>query len=316
MDISTHVTSLRQHTLAFVASCQYPAAGVGRWRYASDCTAPTLYSSCYAAMTQALYGELDALGDTERLAWMETLNHHQDGDGLYRDPLIFDQGWYAGDPLWCGRPYLTCHIITALACLGGVAARPLAWLDPWRDLDRLSRWLETRDWGERVGWTGNEIMNVGTLLQYARDFHHDDRAGRSVAVLLEWLAAHHLNSNTGVWGDVDVSDPLWRSHAVQAAYHWWPLFFYDGAPIPHIERAIDTLLATLNPTSAPRSVAPRTGCARTRCRMAGSCSSRIAPSSTGTLTLALIGKALPDHPLGAIPWRFVRCPGMQFWNAA
>ena len=26
----------------------------------------------------------------------------------------------------------------------------------------------------------------------------------------------------------------------------------------------------------------------------------------------LIGKALPWHPLGEIPWRFVRCPGMQF----
>ena len=32
------------------------------------------------------------------------------------------------------------------------------------------------------------------------------------------------------------------------------------------------------------------------------------------LALALIGKALPEQPLGRAPWQFVRCPGMQFWG--
>jgi hypothetical protein len=32
------------------------------------------------------------------------------------------------------------------------------------------------------------------------------------------------------------------------------------------------------------------------------------------LSLALIGKALPDHELGKVPWHFTHCPGMQFWN--
>jgi hypothetical protein len=90
-------------------------------------------------------------------------------------------------------------------------------------------------------------MNVGVLLQYARDFQHDARAGQAVAILLEWLATHHVNPATGVWGAVDVADPRWRSQAVQAAYHWWPLFFYDGIQPPHLERAIDTVLATQNP---------------------------------------------------------------------
>ncbi len=30
------------------------------------------------------------------------------------------------------------------------------------------------------------------------------------------------------------------------------------------------------------------------------------------LSLALIGRALPDHDLGKMAWRFVHCPGMQF----
>ena len=34
------------------------------------------------------------------------------------------------------------------------------------------------------------------------------------------------------------------------------------------------------------------------------------------LSLALIGQALPSHPLGQLPWQFIRCPGMQFWHNA
>jgi hypothetical protein len=33
------------------------------------------------------------------------------------------------------------------------------------------------------------------------------------------------------------------------------------------------------------------------------------------LSLALIGKALPAHGLGGIPWNFADCPGMQFWRS-
>lgn len=235
---------LRADVPAFVASCALPERGPGRYRYSVACSEATLYSSTYAVMSRSLLRDLDT---ADASAWAEYLSAHQDDDGLFRDPVIFGQGWSAGDPLWCGRSHLTCHAITALTCLGAVATKPFTWLDPWRDADTLVAWLGTRDWGARVGWTGNEIMNVGTLLQYARDFHNDARAGAAVACLLDWLEAHHVNPATGVWGDVDVTDPIGRSHAVQAAYHWWPLLAYDGRPFPHVDRALDTVLATQNP---------------------------------------------------------------------
>jgi len=356
--------------LAFIT--RHRLVDPGRYRYATDCPASTLYSSCYAAMARHLLGDL--IPEHERTAWIDYLNLHQDDDGLFRDPVIFDQGWYAGDPLWCGRPHLTCHVITALACLGGVAEKPLRWLDPWRDPDALIRWLEARDWGTQVAWTGNEIMNVGVLLQYARDFHHDTRAGYAVAVMLGWLSTHHVNAGTGVWGELDVTDPIGRSHAVQAAYHWWLLFFYDGIPIPHLERAIDTVLATQNPlgsfgwgvhnaaTPFMSSACEDIDSIDPLCRMmpmttyrrheiqavlrkaaawvmtnqmpdGGFVFMRDVPFEYGhpelrgavghgamfptwfrLLSLVLIGNALPEHPLGRIPWQFVRCPGMQFWQ--
>jgi hypothetical protein len=362
----------KQRVLAFITGHRLDVNG--RYRYAAGCAAPTLYSSAYAAMARHLLGDLQGLPAAAHAEWVAYLQDHQDDDGLFRDPVIFDQGWYKDDPLWCGRTHLTCHVVAALACLGGVARKPLRWLDPWRDPDGLVRWLEVRDWGAQVAWTGNEIMNVGTLLQYARDFHNDERAGKAVVVLLEWLASHHVSPATGVWGGVDVADPIWRSHAVQAAYHWWPLFFYDGVRPPHLERAIDTVLATQNPLGGfgwgvhnPADPFMSSACEDIDsidplCRMMQITDYRHAdmaaalakaadwvlsnrmpdggfvfirdqpfeyghpqmrseinqgamfPTWFRLLSLALIGKALPGHVLGRLPWQFIRCPGMQFWG--
>lgn len=235
--------NIRKSTLSFIE--KHRMFGAGTYCYSLTCSQPTLYSSCYAAMTRSLYNDLELCTD-ERENWIDYLNGFQDDDGLFRDPVIYDQGWYTGDPLYCGCPHLTCHVITALACLGGIAEKRIAFLDPWLTPDSMVNWLTERDWGERVAWTGNEIMNIGTLLQYERDFHNDKKAGKSVETLLEWLSTHHINSDTGIWGSLDISDPIKRSHAVQAAYHWWPLFFYDHYSVPCIERVIDTILATQN----------------------------------------------------------------------
>lgn len=242
--------AFRTGMLQFVESCRMPDHGPGRYRFAAASPAPTLYSSCYAAMTRDLLNDLQTLPSNERRAWAEYIHAHQDADGLFRDPAIFGEGWYAEDPFWCGRPHLTCHVIIALACLGERTRRSFALAEHYSRLGTLEQWLASRDFGARVAWTGNEIMNLGVLLQYARDFHGDDRAGRAVDFILEWLSQNHLSAATGVWGSLDVSDPLNRSHAVQAAYHWWPLYFYDRQPVPHLQRALDTVLATQNPTGS------------------------------------------------------------------
>ncbi len=234
----------RDRILRFV---QARSAGVpGRYTYSAFCTEPTLYASTYAAM---LYSLLDRQIDKKE-AWAEYICSFQDDDGLFRDPVIFGQGWYKGDPLWCGRVHLSCHAIIALACLGKTAPKTISFLDPWKDADRLVPWLESRLWSIRgdISQTGNEIMNIGSLLQYARDFHGDHRAGHAVSVMLEWLCTHHIDPETGLWGDdVDISNPLQLSNAVQAAYHWWELFFYDGIGIPYAAQAAETILKTQNP---------------------------------------------------------------------
>jgi hypothetical protein len=244
---ATDAVLRRRRTLAYVESLRVSDAPFGRYRYAAAMPQPVLYASTYAAMTRDLCDDLWSLGEHERREWIAYLQDHQDIDGLFRDPLIFDQGWYRDDPLWCGRPHLSCHVIVALTCLGAIAAKPLRWLDQFLAPGQIETWLENRDWRDRPAWVGNEVMNVGTLLQYARDAQGNRAAGEALRRMLDWLDGHWLDAATGMWGGLDASDPIGRSHLVQAAYHIWPLYTYDGRAVPCLGAAIDTVLQTQNP---------------------------------------------------------------------
>lgn len=240
------MAEVRARTLRYVERMRVEGKPYGRFRYAEGVAKPTLYSSTYAAMTRDLYGDLAELTEAERREWVEYLQSHQDDDGLFRDPLIFGEGWYKGDPEWCGRRHLTCHVVPALACLGAVAAKPMRFLEPFLQPGALVKWLESRRWRDQPDFAGNEVLNVGTLLQYARDFQKDARCGPAVKLLLDWMTGHHLDPGSGLWGNLDLADPKGLSRAVQGAYHFWLLYFYDGAPIPHAERAVDHVLKTQN----------------------------------------------------------------------
>ena len=240
------VNVVREKTLRFIESMRLAEGVYGRYRYAAGCKQPTLYSSTYAAMTRHLYRDLGSLTELQRAEWVEYLQSHQDDDGLFRDPVIFDQGWYKGDPEWCGRRHLSCHVVTALTCLGAVAKKPLRFLEPFLKPSGFVKWLETRDWERQPDFVGNEVLNVGTLLQYARDFQKAERCRPAMRELLDWMTAHHLSARTGLWGRLDVKNPRELSRAVQGGYHFWLLYFYDRVPIPHPERVIDSCLATQN----------------------------------------------------------------------
>jgi hypothetical protein len=242
----TTIQQVRAATLRYIESMRFRNQPFGRYRYAEGMPEPTLYSSTYAAMTRGLYRDLDTLTRAERSQWIEYLQSHQDDDGLYRDPRIFGEGWYKDDPEWCGRRHLTCHVLPALTCLGAVAAKPLRMLEPFYDKAHLTAWLQARDW-TKADFVGNEVLNLGTLLQYARDFQKEPRAAAAMRLMLDRLAANHLDPASGLWGTFDLRTSPGLSRGVMGAYHFWLLFFYDRVPIPHPARAVDSVLRTENP---------------------------------------------------------------------
>jgi hypothetical protein len=103
------VNKVRENTLRFIESMRLADGAYGRYRCAAGGTQPTLYSATYAAMTRHRYRDLDSLTESQCAEWVEYLQSHQDDDGPFHDPVIFDQGWYKGDPEWCGRRHLSCH---------------------------------------------------------------------------------------------------------------------------------------------------------------------------------------------------------------
>ncbi|WP_437222790.1 hypothetical protein SH661x_002945 [Planctomicrobium sp. SH661] len=374
-DLKQGIDAVRKRTLDFIESMRFTDGAYGRYRYAAASSKPTLYSSSYAAMTRLLYRDLKGITEAQREEWVDYLQSHQDDDGLFRDPVIFGEGWYTDDPLWCGRPHLSCHVLTAMSCLGAVAKKPMRWLDQFLNRDDLVRWLEGRDWGKQVAWAGNEVLNVGTIMQYARDFQGNDRCGAAVETIREWMT-ERCDPKSGLWGvgALDLREPMELSHAVQAAYHFWLLWFYDRQPIPYADKAIVEVLRTQNSQGSfgcgvHNSSKPEDGSA---CEdidsidplarlMATSKSNRsmigrslmraepwllsnqvedggfyfmrrqgfsyghpqltseangggMFPTWFRTLTLAYLGKALPESVCGQFQWKFSRCPGLQFWD--
>jgi len=65
-------------------------------------------------------------------------------------------------------------------------------------------------------------------------------------LLLDWLSSHHIDKDSGLWGYYDLTEPRRLSRAVQAAYHFWLLYYYDKKPIPFEPRAVDYILKTQN----------------------------------------------------------------------
>lgn len=234
---------LQEGTLRFVSGLRIPGPSP-EYRYCGSSKYPTLYASTYACMIRSLHGDLDAVSNRERTLWVEYFDSFQDPkDGLFRDPVMAGESFEKED--WWGARHLSCHMVIAYTQLGGRPRHPFAFLEPFYHEGYSESWLESRDWGSRIDFTSNEVMNHGTLLQYSRDFLGDSRAGRAVKEMLQWLV-RRINPRTGLWGSDKFTSPTQLSAAVQAAYHLYPLLLYDGVPLPCPERIIDHLLLTQN----------------------------------------------------------------------
>lgn len=358
-----NVNSLRTKTLSFVESMRVQGKPTGRYRYSKSQRIPVLYASAYAALTRHLYEDLHTITDGEKEEWISCINAFQCDDGLFRDPVVSNE--IAETEVWWGWRHMTMHIIMALTVLGGRVSREFTFLDPLLDLDTLVAWLKSRDWGNNACNVSNEVQNVGTLLQYSRDFHDNGRAGHAVDCLLDWLEKTQ-NRETGSWKyPSDTTET--RSLAVQTGYHLWLLFFYEKRPIRYVERIIDTALATQNKVGGFGVALNSSACEdidsidplvrlsmmtdyrndevravlkralpwilaninddggfvfrRGEQMVYGHelMSSKINESAMfptwfRTLSLAYLSKALPDSYVGNFDWKFIQCPGLQFWT--
>jgi prenyltransferase beta subunit len=238
----TDLLHIREKTLDYIESMRFPESPVGRYSYSNSRKIPLLYSSIYAALTRHLYDDLKALSTSTKKEWCNYVNSYQSDDGLYRDPRINCKT--AETCTWWGWSHMTLHVIMGLSTLKGLVSKEFGFLKPFLNPDYLISWLDSRNWENEPANVSNEVQNIGTFLQYARDFQHVQKANNALDCLFEWLDEHQ-NTENGSWGNFS-NTPSGLSNCVQTGYHLWCLYFYDQRQIKHLERIVDKALATQN----------------------------------------------------------------------
>ena len=241
--ISYDFFEIKKKTLDYVSSNKV-GDPIGDYKYCHSSSKPNIYASCYACMIRSLYGDLDTLSCEEKQEWASYFDSFQSSeDGLFYDPVLANKIYNTED--WWGARHLALHLIIAYSALGTKPKYDFTFLKPFYDPEYVVKWLESRDWGDRIAFTGNEVMNYGCLLQYSRDYFQNEGAGAGLQAMMNWLE-DRINPDTGMWGELPTDDPYSLSQLVQGAYHIYPLFFYDNRVLPYKNKAIDLLLNTQN----------------------------------------------------------------------
>lgn len=220
------------------------------YKYAASCSGPCLYGSIYAVMIEGLLGRLQERSQSELQEWADYLNSFQrKDDGLYYDSQLagaafehqgaWNEGW--------GKHHLMGHMIIALARLGVTPKYPLKYLEKYYNSEYLRTWMEGFDFAGNVWTVSNYFMNLYTVLQYVRDYMNEKRAGAAVDAMAEWLLKRQ-NSHTGMWHSqpMEQMDIYAKLNVLRAAYHFYPLFEYEGIEIPYQKEIVDFILPLQN----------------------------------------------------------------------
>jgi len=216
---------------------------VGAYAYSLSCPEPVIYGSIYAAMFLHLTGGLQSLSEEIKNRWADYINRYQFEDGLFRDSKLECEIAEVED--WWGWRHLSAHAITALTVLGSRPKIPFRFFDSLCQKGKMSEWMGSLNWKERMDFSSNAVMNYGVMLQFNRDIHGVDKARVALEEMFCWLD-NHQDPKIGLWGLKKPKTPWELSISVQTAYHLWMLYFYDRRPIQYIEKCIDSCLETQN----------------------------------------------------------------------
>lgn len=230
------------NTLRYLASCN---RGGFDYSFCTSVSAPVLYGSVYAFMLHSMLGKFN---NPEQIgAWIDYFDEFQTGDGLFRDSALagdaFEHigGWGEG---W-GVRHLTSHMIILYARAGRRPKVSFRFLEPLYEPSSLDIWLDKFNFRENLWSQSNCVMNLYSVLQFARDYMDEPRAGLAVDHIADWLRAAQ-NPETGMWHDGPLASRAQINDAIRAAYHYYPLFEYDGCPLPFQKQTINLILTTQN----------------------------------------------------------------------
>ncbi|MBS6829564.1 MAG: hypothetical protein KH208_06790 [Desulfovibrio sp.] len=224
--------------------------GPDPWDYGFSSASPysSLYSSTYAVMLRSMFlGPSCGYNTAELNKLKEYFLHFQNPDtGYFVDPTLENGEYISTDNennQWWGYGHLTIQVLQCLKILNVLPEYNFKFLDRMYISGELKEYFRALDFGNRIAYTGNKLMNLGVTLQYDAYINQNKRSLSACNELLQLL--RDTADSDGLWGDVNHSAHM-KSQIIQGAYHWWVLFFYAKQAPPFSENLIDYILSTQN----------------------------------------------------------------------
>ena len=237
-----HIPKQVNKSRQYVDSLRVKDGIYGRYRYTEKGKIPLLYASVFAALFCHIVGDLQSISLDERAQWAEYIRSHQCSDGLFKDAAVSNA--IAETEEWWGWRHLTLLCLMALYALGSTPVVSLNYLETYDSPQKIKQWIGRLDWGERASYSSNAVQNVCGSFQFFRDANPGLKTQSLINTIL-FEVSERCNSNNGLWGrNSNVYRAL--SEGVQAAYHFWLLYWYEGYNIPFPEQAFESLLTLQN----------------------------------------------------------------------
>lgn len=231
----------KEKTLKFVSQMQ--TSNEFEYKYSPSNKVPSIYNSVYACMILSMYGEIKKMDTLTKKKWISYFDSFQDPNtGFFVDDRIVNKNWKTIN--WWGAKHLCPQVISVYTAFGAKPKHEFIWVKKYYDINLLQSLLDTCDWDSAIpdeNDIDNEIMNLGAILQYQRDFFNDQQAGKAVVFLKDYLKSK-INASTGMWGGYNVNDKAELARMIQFSYHLFRIFFYDNEALINEKKLIDLIL--------------------------------------------------------------------------
>lgn len=196
----------------------------------------TLYGTCYSLLTlnylDSKYYPNKKLINFIRSCQIET--------GEFVGPELDD--YFPSPKIKHNREHLifhcTCLVLSACIHFSIPIKYKLSFFYKFCDINYLHQWLENRDFSD-AWFEGNNLLFIGQLLIYLRDYENSLNANVALGYWFHWLD-NTLDTKTGLWGTNGFCS---KEVAVYGAYHQLLVYYYENHKISNPKALVDIVLS-------------------------------------------------------------------------
>jgi glycosyltransferase involved in cell wall biosynthesis len=196
----------------------------------------TLYGTCYGLLTQRY---LDERFQPSTATFDFILACQDKVTGLFHGPEILPE---SASSLGHNKEHLlyhlTCTTLPVLQQWTISPKHPVYAAHKFTKTKFLNKWLDERDLTD--AWLeGNNLLFIGQLLVYLRDFEKHPEAAKALQIWFEWLD-RRIDPKTGLWGTDGFCS---NYHGMYGGYHQLLVYYHENRPIHYKEALVDTVLS-------------------------------------------------------------------------